>query len=104
MARGVVPAAAVAVVLGSLLASIRVPFIGWLLAYGVGVATGEVARRFSGGYRDPLLARIAATVAGLGVGVPPLLAYLGGILSPTGLGFLLLGAAFAAFGAYSRAS
>jgi hypothetical protein len=103
LARGVIAGAIVALVLGSILAVVRLPFIGIIVAYFAGAAVGELTRRASGGYRDPSLARGAAVATFIGFALLPILWVLGGA-NPAGLVWPLLGAAAAAYGAYTRAS
>lgn len=109
LAVGIIAATMTAFVGGSVLAVLRVPFLGIILAYLLGVAVGEVARRASGGYRDPIIARAAAIAAFSGVIALPLLDVLGnlsdlGTRNLGGIAFALLGAIVAAFGAANRAN
>ena len=100
LARGIVAAALVAIVLGALLWWFRLPF-EIILGYLAGMAIGEAARRGSGGFRDLALARAAALSAFVGVLALPVLTSL-----PTpggGLVWSVAAAAFAAYGAWSRA-
>lgn len=102
--RGVAAGAAVALALGYLLAVFNIAFFGIILAWLAGTAVGEVTRRASGGYRDPLLARLASITAAAGILAVPI-AWLALGASP-GQWFVwkVLGAAAAAYGAFSRAS
>jgi predicted RNA-binding Zn-ribbon protein involved in translation (DUF1610 family) len=108
LVQGLIACGAVAIVGGGVLAVVRVPFLGIILAYLLGMGVGEVARRASGGYRDVALARGAAALAALGVAALPLagaLASVGGLdgQAAAGLAFVVLGALAAAWGAYTRA-
>lgn len=85
----------------------NVGFLSLLFAYLIGMAVGEVVRRAAGGFRDGKLARIAAACAFVGLASPLLLVLVSrgpGAVSGQGAIFLLLGAAFAAWAAYQRAS
>lgn len=104
LVRGMVAASIVALVLGTTLFFVRVPFLGIILAYLVGVATGEVTRRASGGYRDPVLARGAAIAAGAGVAAFPVAAVLASSGSVGYLFWTAIAAGFAAWAAFNRAS
>ncbi|MCW2923321.1 MAG: hypothetical protein JWM98_725 [Thermoleophilia bacterium] len=108
LVRGLVAGAVVALVLGAALAFAPVPFFRILLAYGVGIVTGEAARRASGGYRDPVLARGAAMFAAIGVAALPVVFLVGDDFSSprvvTYAVFSLLAVGAAAAGAFSRAS
>lgn len=104
LVRGMVAALFVALALGTTLFFVRVPFLGIILAYLVGMATGETTRRASGGYRDPVLARGAAIAAAAGIAIFPVATVLA---SGRVSGYLLwtaIAAGFAAWGAYNRAS
>lgn len=103
LVRGLGAGLVVAVVLGGLLAVIYLPFLKLIAAYGIGALTGVVVRAASGGYRDPLLARGAATAAALGILALPALALLGGSANPTVIAYTVIGALVAAWGAYTRA-
>ena len=91
-------------VLGSTLYFLNVPFFGIILAYVVGIAVGTITRRASGGYRDPLLARVAATAAVVGVLALPVLDALAAGSAGAGLVWKLAAAAFAGVAAHQRAS
>lgn len=104
LARGAIFAAIVASALGVILSVLRVPFFGIILAYFAGTATGEAARRGSGGYRDPVLARIAATASAAGMLLLPLAWLAGGSQPGQWLAWVLIEAAAAAYGAFVRAS
>ncbi len=104
LVRGMVAASLVALALGTMLFYIRVPFLGIILAYLVGVATGETTRRASGGYRDPVLARGAAIAAAVGVASFPVAAVLASGGFSGYLAWTAIAAGFAAWGAYNRAS
>jgi hypothetical protein len=104
LAAGVAAAVATAVVAGIVLAVVRIQFFGIILAWLAGMLVGTVARRASGGYRDPLLARLAATAAGLGIAAPAGTALLAGATPGQWVAWSLLAAAAAAWGAYTRAS
>ena len=73
LARGIVAAALVAAVLGGILTVVNVSFFGIILAYLAGIGIGETAKRASGGYRDPVLGRGAATSAAIGFLALPVL-------------------------------
>lgn len=102
MARGIVAGLVVAVVLGSLLAIAPIPFLGLILGIVVGIATVEVTRRASGGYRDPMLTRAAAACAVIGIMALPVAWVLMGEVSAQYLVFRALAAGFAVYGAMSR--
>jgi hypothetical protein len=104
LARGIAAASATALVLGVLLSIVRIPFLGLIMAWAAGMAVGEACRRASGGYRDPLLARIAAACAAVGMLILPAAWLLGGASPGQWIAWTLLGAAAAAYGAYTRAS
>lgn len=104
LALGVVAALAIALGLGGLLHAFRIPFIGIILAYFAGAATGAGARRASGGYRDPLLARAATVAAAVGMLALPLAAVVLGGVGAERLAWPLVYAAAAAYGAHTRAS
>lgn len=104
LARGIVAGAAVALVLGVLLTSINLPFVGIILAWLAGIGIGEATRRASGGYRDPLLARVAVVAALVGFLALPLLALLATGVVGAGLAWSVIGAGVAAYAAYHRAS
>lgn len=93
---------------GTVLATVNVAFFGIILAYLLGMGVGEVTRRASGGYRDPLLARAAIFSAFAGVFLFPLLGLLGNLTDSSGGGisigfaFTLIAAVAAAFGANNR--
>jgi hypothetical protein len=90
-----------AAVFGLLLEVFRLPFLGIILAYVAGLVIGDLTRRASGGYRDPLLARIAGAAAFIGLLVFPVLAGLPSFTLQE-LFWPLVAAVFAAVGAYSR--
>lgn len=102
---GVSTGAVTGLALGTLLALVHVPLLGFILAYGVGVAVGTATRRASGGFRDPALARAASISAAVGVLLLPALRTVasggGGV---TGLAFTAVAAIFAAVAAHQRAS
>jgi len=106
LVRGLLAAVCVGTVLGLLLGSIRLPLLGIIMAWLAGMATGEAARRGSGGYRDPLLARGAAACAALGQLLPLALQLLvvGVSFGAAAVGWSLVAAAAAAYGAWSRSS
>lgn len=105
LARGVIAGALVAIVAGTLLFYVDVPFLGIILAYLAGLGVGEVSRRASGGYRDPMLARAAAVSAGVGMlALPVALLVSRGGGSAQFLVWSLIAAAAAAYGAWNRAS
>lgn len=101
--RGISAAALTAGLLGGILYFVNVPFLGIILAYFAGVATGEACRRASGGYRDPALARAAAVAAAIGIAVLPVLDVVAGA-NPAGMAWTVIAAAAAAYGAFTRAS
>jgi hypothetical protein len=113
-ARGVIPVAGlvrgvgagivVAVVLGVILSVVQIPFLGIILAYFAGTAVGEVTRRASGGYRDPVLARVAAIAAAIGMLLLPIGWLLGGASPGAWLAWTLVSAGVAAYGAFTRAA
>jgi hypothetical protein len=104
LVRGLVAGTVVAIVLGTILYVAPTSFFGIILAYLAGMATGEVTRRASGGYRDPVLARGATIAAAVGVLTLPVLDSLAaGAVHPSFVWTLLAGVA-AAFGAHSRAA
>lgn len=104
---GIVAGTFTAFVGGTVLAVVNVAFVGILLAYLLGMAVGEVTRRASGGYRDPLLARAAIVSAATGILLLPLIGLLTNLSDVsgrdyTGLAFTLIAAIAAAFGANNR--
>lgn len=90
---------------GTVLAVANTSFFGILLAYLLGIGVGEITRRASGGYRDPLLVRAAAAAAGAGILALPLFGLLtsGGAFD-TGFAFTVIAAIAAAAGAANRVS
>jgi hypothetical protein len=105
LVRGIVASAALALVLGVALTIVHIPFLGIILAYAAGSAVGEVARRASGGYRDPMLGRAAALACVVGLLLLPGLAIASGSsVNLQGLVWELIAAAFAAYAAFHRAS
>jgi hypothetical protein len=102
LARGIAAGLVVALVLGSALAVANVPFFGLILGYFVGAATGAVTKRASGGYHDPMLAK-AAACAVVGVLAVPAFWVVTGSSVGTWLIYKLVAAAFAAYGALTRA-
>lgn len=104
LTRGLLAGLVAGVVLGAALAIISVPFFGLILAFLAGMAVGELTRRASGGYRDPVLARGAAVVAALGMLLLPLVWVVTAGVDARALAFPAIGAALAAYAAYSRAS
>lgn len=101
---GVLAGAATAAVLGMILTVTHLPFLGIILAYVAGGVVGDVTRRASGGYRDPVLARCAAIAAAAGLLALPLL----GVLQDGSLRGLdpwaVLAALAAAVAAHNRAA
>jgi hypothetical protein len=104
MATGALAGIATGLLLGGLLFFLNVPFFGIILGYLVGIAVGTVTRRASGGYRDPLLARIATIAAVVGVLLLPVLDAIvsGGV--GQAMVWKLAAAAFAGYAAHQRAS
>lgn len=104
LAAGMVAALAVALVGGTLLAVVRIPFLGIILAYALGALVGATARRASGGFRDDALTRVATIAAAVGVLALPgtwivqTLAR-GGSVDAVSVAFVLIAAVAAAFGA-----
>jgi hypothetical protein len=104
LVRGMLAGAIVALALGAVLYFAPISFLRIILAYQIGMATGEATRRASGGYRDPVLARGAAIAAACGVAVLPISAVLSaGSIGPY-LFWTVISAAAAAYGAFIRAS
>jgi hypothetical protein len=101
--RGLAAGALVALALGSILWFVRIPFLGIILAYLAGTATGESTRRASGGYRDPVLATGAAALAAFGMLALPIAALLGGAGAGSWIAWSLVAGIAAAYGAYTRA-
>ncbi len=104
LARGAAAGIAVALVVGTLLSRAGIPYIGIILAYFAGALVGDVTRRASGGYRDPLLARIATIAAATGFLARPAYLLLLGATASQWLVWAIVEAAAAAYGAYTRAS
>ncbi len=104
LARGIVAGALVAFALGAVLYVSPLSVFRIVIGYLIGMATGAVTRRASGGYRDPHLAQGASVAAALGVGTLPVLDALAVGAFGTYLVFSLLAAAAAAYGAFTRAS
>lgn len=103
VARAAVAAAVTALVLGGLLTIAAPRFFLVILGYLVGLAVGEAARRGSGGFRDPVIARIAAAAAFVGVLALPAAAAVASGTVTAYFAFVVLAALLAAFGAASRA-
>ena len=104
LTRGIVGAVIAAIALGIILFVARLPF-EWILAFLGGMGVGEIARRASGGYRDPAIARAAVAACLVGVLVPPILRVLeAGGGNAQYLVFNLVAAAAAAFGASRTAN
>ena len=101
--RGALAAIAVGVVVGVVLWYLKVPFLGIILAYFGGTFVGEAARRASGGYRDPFLARFATGAAAGGMLVLPVAYLLLGATPSQWLVWAIIEAAAAGYGAYTRA-
>ena len=104
---GAAVAAVLGVLAGAVLYAVQVRFFGIILALLVGMGIGELTRRSTGGYRDATVSRIAAAGAGLGVALPLVVDVLRGLpigVNATFIVFELLGAAAAAWGAWTRAS
>ncbi|MCW2949594.1 MAG: hypothetical protein JWN41_607 [Thermoleophilia bacterium] len=104
--RGAVAAFVVAGFLGTLLDVLQLVvgsyFFGLILGYAVGAAVGVVARKASGGYRDPTLAIIAAVAAAAGMLALPVIDLLdGGHVTPFAV--KLVAAGVAAYAARQRA-
>ncbi|MCW2974584.1 MAG: hypothetical protein JWN72_2857 [Thermoleophilia bacterium] len=109
-ARGVVPPAKVALgvaagtfvafALGSALFLFGIGFFTLILGYLIGLATGAVARKASGGYRDPTLANFAAGAALLGLVLLPVLDVLTGAHVTAHFAFTMLAGLAAAFAAH----
>ena len=104
LVRGIAAGTVVALVLGTILYAAPIAAFRIIIGYLIGMATGEVTRRASGGYRDPVLARGASIAAAVGVGVLPVLDSLSAGAFGAYLVFSLLAAAAAAWAAYTRAS
>ncbi|MCW2928086.1 MAG: hypothetical protein JWM86_2054 [Thermoleophilia bacterium] len=105
LVRGAAAGAIVAGVLGTVASFVNIPFLGFIVAYFVGVGVAEATRRGSGGFRDTLLARLAATFAALGMLAYPAILLLSGYeLSARFVTYAVLYAAIAAYGAFSRAN
>ena len=107
LASGIAAGTITAFVGGAVLAVVKVAFIGIILAYLLGLGVGEVTRRASGGYRDPILARAAMAAAALGILLLPLIDVvryydLYGAGNWSSFAFTLLAAIAAAFGANNR--
>ncbi|MBC7459856.1 MAG: hypothetical protein H7287_00700 [Thermoleophilia bacterium] len=111
-ARGVVPPArlalgaavalVVSVIAGALLWNFRIGFFLILISYGVGLLVGLVARKASGGYRDPTLANLAGAAAAIGVlALPTLHVLTGGRLGLSLLFYAIAGVA-AAIAAHNK--
>jgi len=96
---GVAAGSAVALVLGSALAIFGISFFGIILGYLIGMATGRATRAASGGFRDPALARAAASAAFVGIILLPALGLIAGDAVDAGFLFKVIAAAAAAYGA-----
>jgi hypothetical protein len=103
LALGAVAGLVTALVLGGLLALFGIGFFGILLGYAIGMATGIVARKASGGYRDPFLANVAAGSAALGIVLLPLLDVIGGAHPGIGFVFKVMAGIAGAVAAHQRA-
>jgi hypothetical protein len=104
LATGALAGIVTGLVLGAALYFLSVPFFGIILGYVVGIAVGTVTRKASGGYRDPLLARIATIAAVVGVLLLPVIAAVLSGGAGAGLVWKLAAAAFAGVAAHQRAS
>jgi hypothetical protein len=101
LGRGLVAAGVAAAVAGYLYPVLNVSFIGLIIAWFLGMGIGELARRASGGFRDPALARGAAAFTVLGFAWQPLLFIVQGG-GPEQVIWLLVGAGVAAWSAFVR--
>ncbi len=104
LVRGMLAGSIVGLVLGAALYFAPISFFRIILAYLIGLATGEATRRASGGYRDPVLARGAAIAAAFGVAALPIAAVLASSSFGPYLFWTVISAAAAAYGAFNRAS
>jgi hypothetical protein len=105
LVRGLLAALGASVVIGFVLTVVNVPFLGIILAYAGGLGIGELTRRASGGYRDPMLARVAATAAVVGMLALPVIRVIAAGGGHTQyLVWSIVAAGFAAVGAYRNAS
>ena len=102
LALGIVAGTFTALVGGVVLATFRVAFFGIVLAYLLGMAVGEVTRRASGGYRDPVLVRVAVIAAVVGILLLPVLGAIVNRGVGTSFAYTLIAAAAAGFGAANR--
>jgi len=103
-ARGLGAGAVSGAVAGWLQWNLNSGFFTLILAYGLGMAVGEVVRRAAGGFRDPSLAKAAAAFAFLGILIWPLLYLLAGGRNGTALAYGVISAAIAAYAAHTRAT
>jgi hypothetical protein len=113
-ARAVVPASAylragaVALVAsaaaGYLYYSVSIPLLGWIIALFVGGAIGNLASRAAGGYRHVVLARLVTALVALGFSWPVLAQLLANGSVGRGTVLELVGALFAAGGAWRQMS
>lgn len=102
---GVVAGGVIALVGGFLLAFLSIPYIGLILAFGLGHLVGAATRKASGGYRDPLLTKASAISAFIGVILVPVIRLIqsGGNASAMWVFFAVLAAVFASIGARNSA-
>lgn len=103
LARGAFAGIVVALLASAILSIMQVPYLGIILAYFAGAAVGATTRRASGGFRDPLLARIAAIAAGASMMLLPIWGLLSGATPGAWLAWTLVSAGAAAYGAFTRA-
>lgn len=105
LTRGFLASLALASVLGIILTLLNIPFIGLILAYAAGMLVGEAARYASGGYRDPLLAKVASICSAAGLlALPAVWLASGQAHLGQWLVWQILAALAAAWGAYSRSA
>ena len=101
LSRALAVAFVAALVAGFLHWRINVPYIGLIVAWFLGAGIGTLAKKASGGFRDPALARGTSIVTGIGFAIWPGLYLLDGG-SPEFAIWSLLAAGLAGWAAWTR--
>lgn len=103
LGRGLLAGGAAAAVAGYLYPEVNFPFIGLIVAWFLGLGVGELARRATGGFRDPALGRATAAFTVVGFAWQPVLYVVAGGPAQAVI-WLLIGAGVAAYSAWLRCS